>query len=278
MSGVDWGHFGVNLAVTAGATVVTIGLVMAVSMARRNHSFIDIYWGPGFAVIALVSYLASMDAGGSGARRAVVLVLTAVWALRLGAYLASRNLGAGQDKRYTAFLKYQTGNRYVWLIRHIYGLQGLYMWFISIPVQLAMYEPRGIGVLEVVAIVVWAVGFAFEAVGDWQLSRFKSDPANAGRIMDRGLWAWTRHPNYFGDATVWFALWLCSLGHWAGLATVLSPVLMWYCLVAVGGKKLTEKGMRRSRGQAFDDYVARTSGFFPRPPKRVPTAVPQESR
>ncbi|MBN9620694.1 MAG: DUF1295 domain-containing protein [Actinobacteria bacterium] len=249
---------------------------MAISMARRNHSFIDIYWGPGFAVVAVVSYLVSIGGGGDGTRRLLVLVLTCVWALRLGAYIAARNLGAGEDKRYTSFLRHQTGNRYVWLIRHIYGMQGLYLWFISIPVQLAMYEPSGSTALLVVGSLVWLVGFGFEAVGDWQLSRFKADPANAGKIMDRGLWSWTRHPNYFGDACVWFALWLLSLGHWAGLLTVLSPVLMWYCLLVVGGKKLTEKGMRRSRGPAFDEYVARTSGFFPRPPRRVhATATPE---
>lgn len=266
---MDLARFGLNLVVSAGAVAVSIGLVMAISVKLRNHSFIDVFWGPGFAVVAIVSYLTSIGSGGSGPRRLLVLVLTCAWALRLGAYLARRNLGAGEDRRYTAFLRHQTGNLYIWLIRNIYGKQGLFMWFISIPVQIAMYESRNLDALTILGSAIWLIGFLFESVGDWQLARFKADPANAGKIMDRGLWSWTRHPNYFGDACVWFALWLFALGHWAGLLTVLSPALMWYCLVSLGGKKLTEKGMRRSRGAAFDEYVARTSGFFPLPPKRV---------
>lgn len=270
---MDLARFALNLAVSAGVVALSLGLVMAVSVKLRNHSFIDIFWGPGFAVVAVVSYLASIGSDGSDSRRLLVLVLTCVWALRLGAYIARRNLGTGEDPRYTAFLRHQTGNVYVWLIRNIYGKQGVFLWFISIPVQIAMYESRDLGALEIIAAVIWLIGFGFESIGDWQLSRFKADPSNAGKIMDRGLWSWTRHPNYFGDACVWFALWLLALGHWGGFLTALSPIFMWYCLVSLGGKKLTEKGMRRSRGAAFDEYVARTSGFFPRPPKRIKTPV-----
>ncbi|TWE07894.1 DUF1295 domain-containing protein [Rudaeicoccus suwonensis] len=269
MGSVDLARFGLNLVMTAGVLAVVLGLVMSISVKRSDHSFIDIFWGPGFAVVAVCSYLMSIGTGGSQARRLLVLITTCVWALRLGGYLARRNLGKGEDKRYTAFLRHQTGNRYFWLIRNIYGKQGVLMWCISVPVQLAMYESRGLGAIEGIGFVVWLIGFLFESVGDWQLSGFKADPANKGRIMDRGLWAWTRHPNYFGDACVWCAFWLFALGSWWGLLTVFSPVLMAYCLVSLGGKKLTEKGMRRSRGAAFEAYAARTSGFFPRPPRRV---------
>jgi steroid 5-alpha reductase family enzyme len=218
-------------------------------------------------VVALVSYALSAGGEGDDGRRLLVLVLVLVWGLRLGTYIARRNLGHGEDKRYTALMRRRTGNPVWWLVRRIYGMQATYLFVISIPVQLAMYESRALGWLDWLAVAVWAVGFLFEAVGDGQLSRFKADPANAGKVMDRGLWAWTRHPNYFGDATVWLGLWMLSWGHWAGLFAVFSPVLMWWCLVVAGGKRILEKGMRRSKGAAYDDYVARTSGFFPRGPR-----------
>ena len=131
-----------------------------------------------------------------------------------------------------------------------------------------MYERTPLGVPGVLGVAIWCVGFAFEAAGDAQLARFRADPANVGRIMDRGLWAWTRHPNYFGDVCGWVGLWVLSLGHPAGLLTVVSPLLMGYFLVRVSGKALLEKGMRSTRGAAYDEYAARTSGFIPRPPRR----------
>jgi len=121
----------------------------------------------------------------------------------------------------------------------------------------------------IAGVALWVVGVLFEAVGDHQLRRFKADPANKGVIMDRGLWAWTRHPNYFGDACVWWGLWLASIAAWSSLLTVLSPVLMTYFLVYATGAKLTEKYMRNRPG--FAEYRSRTSFFVPTPPKsRLP--------
>jgi steroid 5-alpha reductase family enzyme len=165
-------------------------------------------------------------------------------------------------------MRHRQGNLVVFLVRKVYGLQGALMWLISIPVQAAMYEHAGLGVLGVAGIVVWAVGFGFESVGDWQLARFKADAANRGKVMDRGLWAWTRHPNYFGDACVWTGLWLLALGSPLGLATVFSPVLMTFLLLKFSGKALLERRMLRSKGDAYAAYLARTSGFFPLPPRR----------
>ena len=268
-----WGDLALNLVVSAAAVVVLIGAVMGYSIATKNHSVIDIWWGPGFVVVAAVSYLVSIGSEGHDARRLVVLLLTALWGLRLGIYIGNRNRGHGEDPRYTRLMRHQTGNLVVFLVKKIYGLQGFLIWFISLPIQVAMYESASLGAIGAIAIVLWIVGFTFEAVGDWQLARFKADPSNQGRIMDRGLWAWTRHPNYFGDVVVWFALWGLALGHWIGLLTVVAPIWMTRLLLFFSGKALTEKGMRRSRGAAYDDYVARTSGFFPMPPKRrVPTA------
>ena len=268
MPDYPWGDLALNAAVSAGAVILLIGGVMAYSIATKNHSIIDIFWGPGFVVVAAVSFVVSSWSDGDDARRLVVLLLTAVWGLRLGIYIGNRNRGHGEDKRYTALMRHQTGNLVVFLVRKIYGLQAALIWFVSIPVQVAMYESASLGVLGAIAIVVWTIGFLFESVGDWQLSRFKADPANAGKIMDRGLWAWTRHPNYFGDTVVWFALWLLCLGHPIGVIAVVSPIVMTRLLVSYSGKALLERGMKRSKGAAYEAYIARTSGFFPRPPKR----------
>ena len=259
---------GHNLALCAAAVVLYFGAVMALSVRVRNHSLVDIFWGPGFVLVAVISYLASAGAGGDPVRRATVLALTAIWGLRLGLHIGIRNSGHGQDERYTAILSRRRGSMFGYLLRTIYGPQAVILFIVSLPVQVAMYERGALGVIGAIGIAVWCAGFFFEALGDYQLRRFKQDPANAGRVMDRGLWAWTRHPNYFGDCCVWAGLWLLALGHPVGLLTVVSPVLMSFFLVKVSGKALLEKNMRRSRGAAYDDYVARTSGFLPRPPRK----------
>ena len=271
MNDLPWGDLALNLLAVTAAVVVFIGVIMAVAIRIRNQSIIDIFWGPGFVLAAVVSYLVSAGSDGDDTRRLVVLALTAIWGLRLGAYIGNRNRGHGQDKRYTALMRHQTGSLVGFLVRKIYGLQGVLMIVISIPVQVAMYESEPLGVIGAIGIAIWLVGFLFEAVGDWQLARFKADPANAGQIMDRGLWAWTRHPNYFGDSAVWTGLFLLALGSPWGLLTIVSPIVMTKLLVSFSGKALLERGMRRSKGQAYDDYVARTSGFFPLPPRRERT-------
>lgn len=270
-SAISWGDLALNLGLGVAASVVFFGAIMAIATAIKNHSIIDIGWGPGFAVVAAVSFLASAGSGGDDARRTVVLALTAVWGLRLGLHIGKRNLGHGEDPRYTRLLASRKGGSLVvFLVKQIYGLQALLLFVVSLPVQFAMYQSAPLGVVGWIGIAVWTVGFVFEAVGDWQLARFKADPANEGRIMDRGLWAWTRHPNYFGDACVWVGLWLLALGHWSGLLTVLAPIVMTKLLVSYSGKKLLEKGMRRRRGEAYEHYIATTSGFFPMPPRRTP--------
>ncbi|MET0822536.1 MAG: DUF1295 domain-containing protein [Aeromicrobium sp.] len=273
MNDLPWGDIALNVVAVTAAIIVFIGLIMAAAIKIQNQSIIDIFWGPGFVVAAVVSYLVSSGSGGDDTRRLVVLALTSVWGLRLGLYIGNRNRGHGQDKRYTALMRHQQGSLVGFLIRKIYGLQGALMIVISIPVQLAMYESEPLGVVGAVGIAIWAIGFLFEAVGDWQLARFKADPANAGQVMDRGLWAWTRHPNYFGDAAVWAGLFILALGSAWGLLTIVSPIIMTRLLVSYSGKALTEKGMRRSKGAAYEAYVAKTSGFIPLPPKRQPSGA-----
>ena len=147
----------------------------------------------------------------------------------------------------------------------VFLLQGALMWVISLPIQVAAAQPERLGPLDAVGGAVWAVGIFFEAAGDHQLARFRADPANAGLVMDRGLWRYTRHPNYFGDVMVWWGIYLVALSTWYAWWTIVSPLVMSTLLISVSGKQLLERRMRRRPGYA--EYVARTSGFFPLPPR-----------
>ena len=263
---VSWGPLLVNLAVTAGIVAVLMLATFFYAMRTRVHTIMDTVWPLGFVIIALVSF--GLSAGsGDGGRRVLVLLLTAAWGLRLGTHIFARNRGQGEDKRYASLLRRNRGSLAAFVLRYIYWPQGRVMWFVSLPVQVAMYERAGLSGVTWLGVALWAVGFGFETVGDAQLSRFRADPANAGRVLDRGLWRYTRHPNYFGDAVVWFGLWLLACSHWLGLLVVISPVYMTNMLVRHTGKKLLEKHMARSKGAAYADYVRRTSGFIPWPPR-----------
>jgi steroid 5-alpha reductase family enzyme len=253
-------NLGITLAVTLGCVLV----LWLLSIPLKDVSIIDIFWGPAFAVIALVGYAVS-DGHGIEERKLLVTALTSLWALRLGVYLFWRNHGKGEDPRYTAAFRarYAT-NLHFHTLTKVFLLQGIVAWLISIPVQFAQYlvTPPQLGIGAYVGTLVFAVGFLFEAVSDWQLARFKGNPANRGKVLDHGLWRYSRHPNYFGNACLWWGLWLVGCDHWMGLLLVFSPVLMTHFLLNVTGKKLLEKRMSRARPE-YADYVARTPGFFP---------------
>src|SRR6185437_8302941 len=257
-----------NLAVVAGAALLAVVAVHGATffIARRagRYNVVDIAWGMGFVAVAAV---AAVLGSGDLFRRVVLLALTAIWGLRLAGFLYVKTTGKGEDPRYRDLLKGDFGAGKV--IRKIFVVQAAATWFVSVPVQLSATlgpTPPALMPVMVGGAIVWAIGLSFEVVGDYQLRAFKADPANNGAIMDRGLWAWTRHPNYFGDATVWWGLWLVSIAGWISLSTVLSPILMTYFLVYVTGGKLTEKYMRNRAG--FSEYCSRTSFFVPRPPRR----------
>lgn len=260
---------GQNLWVTAVVLLACVVSLWLLSIRLRDASIIDIFWGPAFGVVALVGY-ALADGHGVEMRRTLVTVLTVVWAARLGIYLYWRNHGKGEDPRYTAaFRNRYPANLHWHTLTKVFLLQGFLVWLISIPVQLAQYlvQPPVLGPMAIVGAGLWTIGFLFEAVADWQLARFKADPANRGRLLDDGLWRYSRHPNYFGNACLWWGLWLIACDHPIGFATVFAPILMTHFLLNVTGKKLLEKRMSRARPD-YADYVARTSGFFPWFPRR----------
>jgi steroid 5-alpha reductase family enzyme len=263
----------VNLLQVAGASVLALAVVHSVTFAigRRigRYNVVDVAWGVGFVAVAAV---AATLGRGDAPRRGLLLALVAIWGLRLSWHIQRKTAGKGEDPRYAALLRGATAAPGAppacgGVIRKVFVPQALITWFVSLPLQLSSVTgptPAPLTAVIAVGVAVWLVGFAFESVGDWQLGAFKSDPANRGVVMDRGLWAWTRHPNYFGDATVWWGLWLITINGWLPLVTVGSPLLMAYFLVQVSGARLTEKLMAGRPG--FDEYRERTAYFFPRPP------------
>ncbi len=254
------------LAIEAGLVLALLTALWAVSLALRDASIVDVFWGTGFVFVAWIAYAL---ADGSQDRALLLALLVTAWGLRLTVHLAHRNLGKGEDYRY-AEMRRRHGD--AWPLRSlfvVFWLQGALIWVVSLPVQVAMADPTpaGLGVLDWIGTVVWALGLTFEAVGDWQLSRFKADPANRGKVMDRGLWRYTRHPNYFGDFCVWWGIWLVALAAGGTWWTVVGPAVMSVLLIRVSGVALLERSLSRRR-EGYADYVARTSAFFPRPPRR----------
>jgi steroid 5-alpha reductase family enzyme len=251
-----------------GATAATVaGCMVAIwllSLALRDASIVDIFWGAGFAVIAATSFLWTDD--GASPRRALIAGLVVLWGLRLAAYLFWRNAGHGEDPRYVA-MRRRFGSRFWWIsLLSVFGLQGVLMWVVSLPVQIGQAAPGGaLGVLDAFGVALFAFGLFFEAVGDWQLARFQADPASAGQVMDRGLWRYSRHPNYFGDFCVWWGLFLIALAA-GGWWSVAGPLVMSLLLLKVSGVALLEKDIGERR-PAYRAYVRRTNAFFPGPPR-----------
>lgn len=278
MESFDGSGFAVGLLACAAGLVVLLGATFALAKKLGKHSVVDVAWGLGFVTVALISFAMS-DGSGSVGRRVLITTMVVLWGSRLAWHIGRRNAGHGEDPRYEALLaKVAPEKRDAYALRMIYGLQGLLILFISLPVQVAQYHSssralssdafieNGLSWLAAAGVAVWAVGLFFEAVGDHQLKAFKSDPASKGKIMDRGLWRYTRHPNYFGDACVWTGLYLVAAETGVGAFTILSPLVMILFLTKGSGAALTEKRMKDRPG--FAEYVERTSGFIPLPPRR----------
>jgi steroid 5-alpha reductase family enzyme len=247
--------------------IVIAGVMLAtwlVSLALRDASVVDPVWPLGFIAVALTALVAG---DGDEGRRVLIAVLVGVWGLRLSFYLAKRNFGTPEDFRYAAMRKKHGARFWIVSLFTVFVLQGVLMWIVSLPVQLASVPDRALGWLAIVGAVVWAIGLGFEAIGDWQLARFKANPANKGQVLDTGLWRYTRHPNYFGDFLVWWGIFLIAAESGAGAWGFAGPLLMTLLLVKVSGAGLLEKDIA-TRRPGYADYVRRTSGFIPRPPRR----------
>ena len=248
-----------------------MAVTLAVALRLRLLRVVDVSWGVGFGVVAVVAYVVALGSDADPVARRVIVALVLLWSARLALHLLVRNRELPEDPRYAELVEDAPGSTAAVAVRKVFLPQGVAMLVVSLPIQVGMYATDLIVPLAVAGVVVWAVGLFFEAVGDRQLARFKADPANKGQVMDRGLWSWTRHPNYFGDACVWWGIWLVAASSWWGLATVISPALMTWTLVRNTGKATLERSMSRSK-PGYADYVRRTSGFVPLPPRRRPRA------
>jgi steroid 5-alpha reductase family enzyme len=250
------------LAACAALLVATFATWL-VSLAQRNVTIVDTLW-PLMFVIAAAVY--AVTAPAVGPRALLVLALVSIWGLRLAAHLALRNHGRPEDRRYQAIRARNEPNFAFKSLYLVFGLQALLAAVVSLPLLGAISGTTPLGPLDAAGVVLWTVGLLFESFGDWQLARFKSDPGNANRVMDRGLWGWTRHPNYFGDFCVWWGFYLiaAAAGAWWSIA---GPALMSVLLLRVSGVALLEQDIGERR-PGYRDYVRRVNAFFPGPPRR----------
>ncbi len=259
------------LAINAAILLAIIIVLWLISLKIDDVSFIDAFWGAGMGVMALTSYLQLPE---RGLVATVLMVMTCAWGFRLGIYLIRRWSAEGEDKRYKLILKKdrEAGRFASAALTKVWLMQAVLLFAVSSPAQvgiLAADDGNSLGPLAWAGIAVFAIGIFFEWVGDWQLSRFKADPANQGKVLDTGLWRYTRHPNYFGDFMAWWGIWIvcASVGWIYAAATVIGPLFLSFTLTKWSGAPLLERGMAKTKGDKYADYKARTSPFFPRPPK-----------
>ena len=246
-------------------TMALLTLLWGLSVRLRDVSIIDPYWGFGFAIVAWATFLLERP---TGARSILICSLTTLWGLRLSGYLLWRNWGHEEDRRYRAMRDARGESfwyRSLWIV---FWLQAALLWIISFPVQITMIADKTapLGILDWMGVLVWAIGFTFETVGDFQLSRFKADPANKGKVFDRGLWRYTRHPNYFGDFCIWWGLYMIavSAGAWW---TFFGPLLMSFFLLKVSGVAMLERTITERR-PGYQEYIEKTNAFFPGPRRK----------
>lgn len=245
--------------VSGAAILCLMILLWLASLALKNASIVDIFWGAGFVMIAWLD--ASLSPFMSPAKWLMTALVT-LWGLRLALHIGLRNWGKPEDFRYT---KWREENGASWWWRSffkVFLLQGVIMWIVSAPIISIRVTDGipGLSALDLLAVLVWGIGFFFEVVGDWQLTRFKADPANRGKLLTTGVWAYTRHPNYFGDAAQWWGFYLLALGA-GGWWSIFSPLLMTFLLVRVSGVSLLEETLIKKPGYA--EYMQKTGAFFP---------------
>ncbi len=254
-----WSVLGFSALAVAGL----LGVTIVVAARVGKVAVVDVTWGLLFVAVGWVSWWA----GAHGSRGLLLAVLVTLWGGRLAWHLARRSRGHGEDPRYVRLLQDAPPGRTLWYaVPRVFVVQGLLAWFVALPVQVTALDRGQIGWLGWLGTAVVLGGLLLESVADAQLAAFKADPRHRGQVMQHGVWSWSRHPNYFGDAVVWWGVWLVSAEAWPGGLTVLSPVLMTYLLVRVSGVALLERSMSGRPGWA--EYAARTSSFVPRPPRR----------
>jgi steroid 5-alpha reductase family enzyme len=253
----------------AAVVVLCFGVLWWIGVRLRDVSFVDSWWALGMVVLAWTSFFATE--GGASPRKLLLLGLCTAWGLRLGLYLLWRWRKNGPDRRYVTMAGKAQSERGVgyarWALTAVFALQAPLQFVVALPVQLGALGDGAVGMVGWIGATLAIVGIAFESIGDAQLVRFKADPANRDRVLDTGLWRYTRHPNYFGDVCVWWGLWLIAAESGVvGAVSVVGPVLLTFLLTRWSGMPTTEGRMRR-RKPGYEDYVRRTPAFVPWVPR-----------
>jgi len=248
-----------------GLIIVFMTLLWLVSVLKKNASIVDPFWGLGFVLLA---WYYNFQSEGLEERKLIITVLITLWGLRLSIFLGIRNWNKPEDFRYQQFRKDFGEHRYWWVsFFQVFLLQGILLWLISAPILGAQNGAnQGLGILDYAAILLWIIGFIFEAGGDYQLNKFKANPNNKGKVLDSGLWKYSRHPNYFGDGLQWVAFAILSIAN-ACYLPLLSALLMNYLLLKISGVSLLEKTLSKTKPQ-YAEYVNKTSAYLPWFPKK----------
>lgn len=245
------------------ALFVYMSLWFIISFIKKRNDVADVAWGIGFVIMVWMSFFISND---SGSRGMLVGILVSVWGIRLAWHIYNRNRGKTEDYRYLAWREEWGKWFYVRSYLQVYILQGVLLFLIALPVLIINTRTGGaLGPLDLIGVVVWAVGFCFEVVGDAQLARFIKNPANKGRLMQSGLWAYSRHPNYFGEVTGWWGIWIIALSVPMGWVGIIGPLTITVLILKVSGIPMLEKKMEEN--PEFEEYKRKTSAFFPLPRK-----------
>ena len=248
--------------------VVVINIYMTVwffiAQVRRRNDIADIAWGPGFIVTAISAMIFSNS---TTPRGFLVLFLVVLWGMRLACHIFLRNRGKSEDARYRKWRQQWGKQAVIRALFQIFILQGLLIIIISLPITIIISSEKDpLGILDLLGIVIWFTGFAFESVGDYQLLKYKKNPENKGKIMTQGLWRYTRHPNYFGEIVLWWGIYIIALSDPQGWAAILGPVTITYLILKVSGIPLLEEKYKDN--PEFQTYKRRTSAFFPLPPRK----------
>ncbi len=246
--------------------VFLLTLLWLLSVIIKNASIVDLFWGTGFVIANAYYFLAPGD---FFTRQLLLFILVSVWGLRLSIFLAFRNIGKGEDYRYQEFRKKYGPERYWWFSYfQVFLLQGVLMMLVSLALLGGHYgtQNNSLNLLDYLAIAVWVVGFLFEAGGDYQLAKFKKNPNNKGKVLNTGLWKYTRHPNYFGDSVIWWSYAIFSIAagsYW----TIIGSFIMTFLLLKVSGVALLEKSLKEGKPE-YNEYVKKTNSFIPWFPKQ----------
>lgn len=252
-----------SLVATACWSIYTFHRLWKLSVGLKNVTIVDLIWGPGFAIIA---WIANILIGGPAPHGFCLAVLATIWASRLSIHLYTRNLGKGEDPRYARMRARGGADFDRASLYSVFYAQALAQWLISMPLQWGQLSEGNFGILAYLGLLLFVFGFAVETVADGQLASFKADPNNAGKLYTRGLWAWSRHPNYFGDACVWWGMTLIAIDGTGNAWLTLSPIAMTYLLLQVTGVKMLEKSLKKTKPD-YADYERRVPAFFPRRPR-----------